>query len=105
MLPIFNEYIKFLQDKGVDLELVEDYYWLDRQIIKAYDKQGTLQKIARLYIDDNLDITYKKYKNNYERRVLSYLSLLNPNPSIASLYSFNLFSILCPASSAIFTEL
>jgi phosphoadenosine phosphosulfate reductase len=70
LLPIFNEYIKFLKDKDINIDIVEGYYWLDRQIIKAYDKQGTLQKIARLSIDDNLEITYKKYKNNYERRDL-----------------------------------
>ena len=37
---IFNEYINFLIDKGLDNQkynLKEGYYWLDNQIIKAYD--------------------------------------------------------------------
>lgn len=63
MLPIFNEYIHFLKDKGVDLPIEEGYYWIDRQIIKAYDIQGNLQKIYRLKIDEDLNITYTKYKN------------------------------------------
>lgn len=62
MLPIFNEYIQFLKDHNIDLDLQEGYCWLDRQIIKAYDTKGKLQKIARLHIDDNLNISYSKYK-------------------------------------------
>lgn len=65
MNPIFNEYIKFLQDNGVDTEkynLKEGYYWLDKQIIKAHDNKGNIHKILRLYIDDNLKITTKEYK-------------------------------------------
>jgi phosphoadenosine phosphosulfate reductase len=62
--PVFKEYIQFLKDNGVDYPLVEGFYWLENQIIKAYDKQGSLQKIIRLNIDDKLNITYKEYKNN-----------------------------------------
>lgn len=59
---IFNEYIEFLKQNKVDIpELKEGYYWLDRQIIKYYDKQGILHKIARLYVDEDMNITYKIY--------------------------------------------
>ena len=65
--PIFNEYITFLKDNNIDLELQEGYYWLDRQIIKAYDKQGKIHKVARLKIDDQLNITNTLYKKeNFE---------------------------------------
>ena len=50
---VFNEYITFLKDKGLDntkYNLKEGYYWQDRQIIKAYDKQGNTHKILRLKI-------------------------------------------------------
>lgn len=60
---VYNEYIKFLSNKGVNLGLEEGYYWLDRQIIKAFDKQGNIYKIARLTVDDDLNITYKTYEN------------------------------------------
>ena len=62
---VFNEYITFLKDKGLDnakYNLKEGYYWQDRQIIKAYDKQGNTHKILRLKIDDDLNIEFKPYK-------------------------------------------
>lgn len=62
MRPIFKEYIQFLKDNGIDLPIEEGYYWLDRQIIKAYDTQGNLHKLYRIKIDDDLNITYTKYK-------------------------------------------
>lgn len=65
MNPIYNKYIGFLKDKGVDVnkyKLKEGYYWLDRQIIKAYDIEGNIHKILRLYVDESLNITTKHYK-------------------------------------------
>jgi phosphoadenosine phosphosulfate reductase len=70
LLPIFNEYIQFLKDNGVDLVIQEGIYWLDRQIIKAYDKQGNLQKIAKLHIDNELNIKYSEYKQKYNTNQL-----------------------------------
>ena len=35
---------------------------MDRQIIKAYDKQGNIHKILRVYTDDNLNISFKQYE-------------------------------------------
>lgn len=57
MLPLFKEYISFLNEKTNNkLEFLEEgYYWYDRSIIKAYDIFGSLYKIARIYIDDNLN--------------------------------------------------
>ena len=77
MLPIFKEYIKFLKDKGVDIPIEEGYCWLDRQIIKAYDIQGNLHKLYRLKIDDNLNITYTKYKNNNKIEFESWQDTIN----------------------------
>ena len=63
---VFGEYLRFLKEKGIEIEkykLEEGYYWLDRQIIKAYDKVGKIHKIIRLDIDDKLNITVKtEYK-------------------------------------------
>lgn len=59
MNPIFNEYIKFLEDKGVNTNLKEGYYWLDNQIVKAYDKQGNIHKVIRLLVDDDLNLSIK----------------------------------------------
>lgn len=42
----------FLNKKGLnkqtDIELQEGYYWYDRSIIKAYDKEGNIHKIVRI---------------------------------------------------------
>lgn len=63
MNPIFNKYINFLKDKNINLNLSEGYYWMDRMIIKAFDKQGNTYKIGRIFVDENLNLTYKIYKN------------------------------------------
>lgn len=62
---VFNEYIKFLEDKGLKLKLKEGYYWYDKSIIKAFDKQGNIHKIVRLLVDDDLNISFKFYENDY----------------------------------------
>lgn len=58
---IFKEYIKFLKDNNCIYDLKEGYYWLDRQIIKAYDTEGNLHKILKINIDDRLNISFKYY--------------------------------------------
>lgn len=67
---VFNEYINFLKDKGLDnnlYNLEEGYYWQDRQIIKAYDKEGNIHKVLRIKIDDDFKITFTGYKKeNFE---------------------------------------
>jgi len=64
---IFNDYIEFLKYNGCKYDLKENYYWLDRQIIKAYDKNGILHKILRVYTDNKLKISFKIYKKeNFE---------------------------------------
>lgn len=64
MLPIFNDYIKFLNETTTELDfLKEGYYWYDKSIIKAFDINGNLIKIARIYYTDDLRVNIKKYKN------------------------------------------
>lgn len=64
---VWNNYIKFLQDNNINIEyynIKEGYYWIDRNIIKAYDKTGVIHKIIRLDIDDQLNISIKNIYNN-----------------------------------------
>ena len=65
MLPIFNEYIQFLNHKTENCLnfLKEGIYWYDKSIIKAFDKDGNLIKIARLSVNDDLEMSVKFYKN------------------------------------------
>jgi phosphoadenosine phosphosulfate reductase len=79
MLPIFNEYIQFLYTKGVDIGLKEGYYWIESQIIKAYDKQGELHKIARLQIDDNLNTSLKTIYKVKEFEIESWTETIQRN--------------------------
>lgn len=63
---VFGEYIKFLENKGLENDkynIKEGYYWLDKQIIKAYDKEGNIHKILRLKIDEELNMEFKPYKD------------------------------------------
>lgn len=66
MNPIFYEYIQFLKDKTDNADelhfLKEGYYWLDHQIIKAFDSQGEIHNILKINVHDDLTITLKSYK-------------------------------------------
>lgn len=68
MLPVFNDYIKFLNYKtNNELNFLEEgKYWYDNSIVKGYDINGELQKIVRLKIEEDLSIQTKFYKN-YEK--------------------------------------
>lgn len=69
MNPIYNEYITFLRDKtGETLPyLKEGYFWLDRQIIKCFDKQGNEHKIARIKVEDDLELIFCTPKTGYDK--------------------------------------
>lgn len=68
MNPIFNEYIKFLNDtsKTKVNDLKEGYFWLDKSIIKGFDKYGNVRKFYRVQINDNLSLDVLKPKTGYD---------------------------------------
>lgn len=76
MLPIFNEYIQFLKDvTNNDNELnvlSEGFYWVDNQIIKAFDIKGNLHKLLKINIAKDLSVTIKPYKKKYTREIESW---------------------------------
>jgi hypothetical protein len=62
LLPIFNEYRKMLSDFGIDLSNYdENKLWIDRLIIRGFDKNGKEHKICRLSVNDDLEYEYKFY--------------------------------------------
>lgn len=69
MVPIFNEYIKYLNDNGIDLGLEEGTYWLDNVTIKAFDKQGIERKLYKIIVSDDFKLSYKKY--NLPQKVIN----------------------------------
>lgn len=85
MNPIFKEYIDFLRNtSGEKLpELREGYYWLDRQIIKGFDRQGKTHKFFRINVSDDLKnviITKNKgYSNIVDVNLASWNDLIDIN--------------------------
>lgn len=81
MNPIYKEYIEFLNNNNINLDIKEGYYWLDKQIIKAFDDKGQTHKIARIFIDDNLNISVKQYKEE-KFNIISWQKLIELNQDI-----------------------
>lgn len=84
MNPIFKEYITFLRNtSGEELpDLKEGYFWLDNQIVKAFDKQGNIHKLYRLKVEDNLSISIripKRYSNIKNIEIESWQETINRN--------------------------
>jgi len=72
---IYGEYLEFLKSNGINIaehKLKEGFYWLDRQIIKAYDTNGDIHKIIRLATDDELNISIKTVYENKEFQLESW---------------------------------
>lgn len=73
MQPIYKELIDMWSAKNAVLPLFEGYYWLDKQIIKAFDHSGTLHKLYRITVNDDLSISYKKYPQKRDFQPESWL--------------------------------
>lgn len=62
MTPIFNEYRSMLAHFGIDLSNYdEDKLWIDRLIIRGFDKNGNQHKICKLKVNNNLEYEYNFY--------------------------------------------
>ena len=71
MLPVFDEYKKMLADFNIDLSNYDtNKLWIDRLIIRGFDKNGNDRKILRLKVNDNLEYEYKFYANPPENEEL-----------------------------------
>ena len=82
MNPIFNEYIGFLKNTSRTKikDLTEGYFWLDHQIIKAFDKNGDLHKLYKIYVDNDLNVTVKKpkgYESISDFEIASWNDIVN----------------------------
>lgn len=72
MNPIYDEYIKFLRDmSGEKLPVLkEGYFWLNRQIIKGFDKQGNIHKFYKVVVSNDLEkVEIKKLKTYYIKEI------------------------------------
>ena len=85
MNPVFKEYIKFLRDtSGQELsDVKEGYFWLDRLIIKGFDKQGNVHKFYKVKVSEDLEtvqvVKPKKYGNIADVNLASWNDLIELN--------------------------
>lgn len=65
---IYKEYIKFLRDViGKELaDIKEGYFWLDKQIIKGFDKYGNIHKFYRVVISNDLSTAELRKLKDYD---------------------------------------
>ena len=77
MNPIYNEYLTFLRDttKQPLEDLKEGYFWLDKSIIKGFDKQGNEHKFYRVKIDNSLEKNDCSVLKSYDK--ISDIDLAN----------------------------
>lgn len=85
MNPIYDGYIKFLRDMSGDKlpDLKEGYFWLNRQIIKGFDKQGSIHKFYKVVVSEDLErVEIKKlktYDNIQDIDLASWQELIDLN--------------------------
>lgn len=61
MQPIYNKFIKFLEDKtNTKLNISEGTYWLDNHAVKAFDRNGNLHTVYKYKVDSDLNVTIVK---------------------------------------------
>lgn len=85
MNPVFDEYIKFLRDTSEQelSDVKEGYFWLDRLIIKGFDKQGNVHKFYKVKVSEDLEtvqvVKPKKYENIVDVNLASWNDLIELN--------------------------
>ena len=82
MNTIYNEYLTFLRDTSKQPleDLKEGYFWLDKSIIKGFDKQGNEHKFYRVKIENSLEknncCRLKSYDNISDVDLASWQDLI-----------------------------
>ena len=63
MLPIYSDLLKMWSDLGYDLPIKEGKYWLENNFIQAFTRDGTLRKLYKYKVFDDLHIEITPYSN------------------------------------------
>lgn len=77
---VFNSYLNFLKANGLkDIKVLkEGYFWLDRQIIKGFNKNtGELVKVLKIITKNDLSIEFKRYEFNKDIEFESWIETAN----------------------------
>ena len=65
MQPVYQEYIRFLNDNGCDTTWFrENTHWIDNNLIKAFLPNGKIVSLYKLYVNDVLEVSLEKHKSN-----------------------------------------
>lgn len=59
-------------DKGLEIPIQEGTYWLNNQVIKAFDTDGNLCNLYRLNISDDLEMSVKEHKDFKKHKNKTY---------------------------------
>ena len=63
MLPIYSDLLRMWTDLGYDLPIKEGKYWLENNFVQAFTRGGTLIKLYKYKVFDDLHIEITPYKN------------------------------------------
>lgn len=63
MLPIYSDLLKMWSDLGYNLPITEGKYWLENNFIQAFARDGTLIKLWKYKVFDDLHIEITPYVN------------------------------------------
>ena len=63
MLPIYSDLLKMWSDLDYDLPIKEGKYWLENNFIQAFTRDGTLRKLWKYKVFDDLHIEITPYHN------------------------------------------
>lgn len=66
MQPIFKELLKMWSDMGYNLPINEGKYWLENNFVQAFTHDGTLVKLYKYKVFDDLHIEITPSKNKIE---------------------------------------
>ena len=63
MLPIYSDLLKMWSDLGYNLPIKEGKYWLENNFIQAFTRDGTLRKLWKYKVFEDLHIEITPYHN------------------------------------------
>ena len=63
MLPIYSDLLNMWSDLGYALPIKEGKYWLENNFIQAFTRDGTLRKLYKYKVFDDLHIEITPYSN------------------------------------------
>ena len=77
MLPIYSDLLKMWSDLGYALPIKEGKYWLENNFIQAFTREGTLRKLYKYKVFDDLHIEITPYSNKIKFLTFTFKTIDN----------------------------